>query len=112
MPDADGVYSVGGAVSPPKILNWVEPQFTEEARKKKVTGTCVLSLVVGADGMPRDVRVLQSISTGLAPKLQSVGLGLDEKARQAVQQYSFQPSLYQGQPVAVKIHINVTFRLR
>ena len=57
-------------------------------------------MIVGADGLPRDIKVAQSLVRGL-----------DEEAIKAVKQWRFQPSLKDGQPVAVQINVEVQFRL-
>ena len=95
-----GVFRVGGGVSAPKAIFSPDPEYSEEARKAKYQGVCVLSLIVGPDGKPRDVRVARSL-----------GLGLDEKAIQAVNQWKFDPAQKDGKPVAVAINVEVTFRL-
>jgi periplasmic protein TonB len=95
-----GVFRVGGGVSAPKELYAPEPEYSEEARKAKYQGTCVLYVIVGADGRPRDLRVARSL-----------GLGLDEKAIEAVKTWKFEPALKDGKPVAVAISVEVEFRL-
>ena len=91
---------MGGGVSAPKAIYSPEPEYSEEARKAKYQGTCVLMLVVGPDGRPRDIRVSRSL-----------GLGLDEKAMEAVKTWKFEPSMKDGKPVAVMISVEVEFRL-
>src|SRR6266849_5374560 len=95
-----GVFRVGGGVSKPRLVYGPDPEYSEEARKAKFMGTCTLSLVVGADGRPRDIQVSRS-----------VGLGLDEKAIEAVKTWKFDPALKDGKPVAVAIAVEVTFHL-
>ena len=95
-----GVYQVGGSVRPPIAIFTPDPEFSEEARKAKFSGNVVVSLIVGADGKPRNVHVLRG-----------VGMGLDEKAVEAVQQYKFKPALQNGKPVAVYLNIDVTFQI-
>jgi TonB family protein len=95
-----GPYRVGGGVSAPRILYAPDPDYSEEARKAKYQGTVVLWVVVGPDGRPRDVRVQRSL-----------GLGLDEKAMEAVKSWKFEPARKDGQPVAVQINVEVNFRL-
>ena len=94
------VFRVGGGVSAPKVTYQPDPEYSEEARKAKYQGVCVLSLIVGPDGKPRDVKVARSL-----------GLGLDEKAIEAVNQWKFEPAQKDGKPVAVAINVEVTFRL-
>ncbi len=95
-----GIYRVGGGVSPPRALYSPDPEYSEEARRAKYQGTVVLWLIVGPDGQPRDLRVLRS-----------VGMGLDEKALQAVRMWRFDPARKDGRPVAVQVNVEVSFRL-
>jgi len=95
-----GPYRVGGGVSAPRALYSPDPEYSEEARKAKYQGTVVLWVVVGPDGKPRDIRVSRTL-----------GLGLDEKAIEAVRQWKFEPARKDGQPVAVQINVEVNFRL-
>jgi TonB family protein len=95
-----GVFQVGGGVSPPRIKYKTEPEFSEEARKAKHQGTVVLSAIVGADGKVHDPHVVRSL-----------GLGLDEKAIEAVNQWLFEPAVKDGRKVNVAIQIEVNFRL-
>ena len=91
-------YRVG--VSPPKAIYSPDPEYSETARQAKLQGTCVLWLVVGPDGKPRDIRVLRTL-----------GLGLDEKAIEAVKHWRFEPAMKDGKPVAVQINLEVNFHL-
>ena len=95
-----GVYRIGGGVSAPTLLVKVEPEYSEEARKAKWQGVVVLYVVVDANGMPRDMRVMKTL-----------GLGLDEKAMEAVQKWRFKPGQKDGKAVPVAATIEVNFRL-
>jgi len=95
-----GVFHVGGGVSAPRATYSPDPEYSEEARKAKYQGTCVLWLIVGPDGKPRDIRVTHTL-----------GLGLDEKAIEAVKTWKFDPAMKDGKPVAVEISVQVDFRL-
>jgi protein TonB len=95
-----GVFRIGGGVSAPRALETPDPEYSEEARKAKYQGTCVLWLVVGPDGKPRDVKVARAL-----------GMGLDEKAIEAVRNWRFEPAMKDGKPVAVQINVEVNFRL-
>jgi protein TonB len=94
------IYSIGGGVSSPSILHKVEPEYSEEARKAKWQGTVQLSVIVDESGHPRDIKVAQSL-----------GLGLDQKAIEAVEKWLFKPGMKDGKPVAVFATIQVTFHL-
>ena len=95
-----GIFRVGGGVSAPRILFQPDPEYSEEARKAKYQGVCVLYLVVDAAGHPRDIRVAKSL-----------GMGLDEKAMEAVRTWRFEPAQKDGKPVAVAINVEVNFHL-
>jgi periplasmic protein TonB len=96
-----GIFPAGmRGVTVPKVIFSPEPNFSDEARKSKAQGIVVLMLVVGKDGQPYDIRVGQSL-----------GMGLDEKAVEAVSRWRFRPATLNGQPVATKIAVEVDFRL-
>jgi TonB family protein len=111
-PDVSGTSHAGQqGVSLPSVTYSQQPEFADEARRKKLNGTCVVSLVVNAQGIPRHVHVVHSIASDVAPELRSAALGLDAKAVDAVKQYRFRPATYRGKPVSAKINIEVAFRL-
>jgi periplasmic protein TonB len=95
-----GVYKVGGGISAPTAISAPDPDYTEEARRAKKQGTCVLWLIVDSAGHPRDIRVARGL-----------GFGLDAKAVEAVKQWRFQPALKDGHPVDVQISVEVEFHL-
>ena len=95
-----GVFRVGGQVSSPELVYKVEPEYSEQARKAKYQGTVVLNLIVQRDGSVRDIKILTSL-----------GMGLDEKAIEAVKQWRFRPGQKGGQAVDVFATVEVTFRL-
>jgi len=110
-PDASGVYHAGLGVSPPHAIYSVDPEFSDEARKKKLGGSCVIGLVVDTTGTPQDVHVVQSLAEGVAPKLRSAAQSLDEKAVEAVKRYKFKPAMYQGKAVPYELKVEVYFRI-
>jgi periplasmic protein TonB len=95
-----GVFKVGGGISAPQAVSTPDPEYTEEARRARTQGTCILWLIVDAEGHPRDIRVIRGL-----------GFGLDAKAMEAVKQWRFQPALKDGKPVNVQISVEVGFRL-
>lgn len=93
-------FNVGRGVSAPHVLFKVEPEYSEEARKAKWQGTVVLTVIVDEMGRPSHVSVLRSL-----------GLGLDQKAIDAVSQWRFKPGQKDGKAVPVIATIEVNFRL-
>jgi TonB family protein len=82
------------------VLYRVEPEFSEEARKAKYQGTVILTIEVGEDGTPKNLQIVHSL-----------GLGLDEKAIEAVSRWKFKPASRNGRPVRAPATIEVNFRL-
>jgi TonB family protein len=96
-----GIFAAGKmGVTVPEVVFNPEPSFSDEARKAKAQGIVLLWLVVGKDGHTYDVRVGQSL-----------GMGLDEKAIEAVNRWRFRPATLNGQPVATRIAVQVDFHL-
>jgi TonB family protein len=100
-PGPEGIFPAGkSGVTVPQVIFSPEPSFSDEARKAKAQGIVLLVLVVGKDGRPFNIRVGQSL-----------GMGLDEKAIEAVNRWRFRPATLNGQPVATQIAIQVDFHL-
>lgn len=96
-----GLYKIGGNVSAPVPLNNVEAEFSDEARRAKYQGECLVGLIVDTQGNPQNIHVVRSL-----------GMGLDEKAVEAVRKYRFRPAMKDGKtPVAVMMTVAVNFRL-
>jgi TonB family protein len=95
-----GVFRIGGSVSAPSCLYCPDPEFSDEARKARYQGVVVLWAVVDEEGRARDIRVSRSL-----------GMGLDEQAIRAVQNWRFKPAERYGKPVPVYMTIEVNFRL-
>jgi protein TonB len=95
-----GLRKIGGGVSQPEVIYKVDPEFSEEARKAKFMGIVLVNLIVDQNGLPQNVHVLRG-----------VGMGLDERAVEAVRQYRFKPAREAGKPVAVELNIEVNFQI-
>jgi periplasmic protein TonB len=95
-----GVMNAGAGVSAPVVIYSVEPEFSDEARRAKYQGVCMVALIVDAQGNPTHIHVERSL-----------GMGLDEKAVEAVQQYRFKPAYYRGRPVPVNMIVVVNFHI-
>jgi periplasmic protein TonB len=95
-----GIVPLGKGVTAPQVIFNPEPAFSDEARKSKTQGRVTLLVVVGKDGLPYDIRVRESL-----------GMGLDEKAIEAVNRWRFRPATLNGQPVATRVEVEVDFHL-
>jgi protein TonB len=96
-----GPYRAGSGIQPPRLLREVKADYTEEARRKRVSGDVLLEIVVTRDGRVGNVSVLRGL-----------GQGLDQQAIAAVRQWQFAPARRQGEPVDVIVEVAVEFKLR
>jgi TonB family protein len=102
------VRRIGGGISQPLVMYEVEPEFSDEAKMRaktegkdsKFEGQVLVQLIVNANGQPENVHVVHG-----------VGMGLDEKAVEAVRQYRFRPAMENGNPVPVLLNVQVNFKL-
>jgi TonB family protein len=85
----------------PRLIQKVEPEYSKEAQDARLEGTVVVSVEVGTDGKAHEGRIEKSL-----------GMGLDEKALEAVQLWTFEPGTRNGEPVAVRATIQMNFRLK
>ncbi len=93
-------FRVGNGVAPPRLTVKQEPQYSTEARINKLQGTVTLSIVIDRDGYAREPLVLRPL-----------GLGLDQKAVEAIRQWRFQPGTKDGEPVSILATVEINFRL-
>jgi TonB family protein len=93
-------FRMGNGMTAPRVIYQTDPEFSEEARKAKYQGNCLLGLVVDANGHPTKIRVLSAL-----------GMGLDEKAIESVKNWKFEPGKKDGREVAVEIAVEVDFHL-
>jgi TonB family protein len=96
-----GPFRPGSGIDPPRLLREVKAEYTDEARRRGITGDVVLEIVVRRDGSVGDVTVLQGR-----------GAGLDQRAIAAVRQWRFSPARRRGEPVDVIVEVAVEFTLR
>jgi len=95
------LYHGGEGVSDPKVISQVDPEFAEKARRAGFQGLCVLSIIVETDGTPSNIRVTSKL-----------GMGLDEKAIEAVKKWRFRPAMKDGLPVRYgPVEIDIAFHL-
>jgi periplasmic protein TonB len=96
-----GPYRPGSGITAPTILQEVKPDYTDDARRRSLSGDVVLEIVVKSDGRVGAVRIVQGL-----------GAGLDQRAVEAVRQWRFSPARRFGTPVDVLVEVAVEFRLR
>jgi TonB family protein len=96
-----GPYRPGSGIEPPRLLREVKAEYTEDARRRGITGDVLLEIVVRRDGSVGEVHVLQGL-----------GAGLDERAISAVKQWRFDAARRKGVPVDVLVEVAVEFTLR
>jgi TonB family protein len=100
-----GVYDIGNGVTSPVLVREVKPNYTGDAMRAKLQGIVEMEAVVMPDGTvdPKSIRITRSLDANL---------GLDQQAIIAVKQWRFRPGLYKGQPVPVRVNVELTFTLR
>src|SRR4029450_5242347 len=86
----------GSGIDPPRLLREVKAEYTEDARRRGITGDVELEIVVRRDGSVGDVRVLRSL-----------GAGLEQRAIAAVRQWRFSPARRKGDAVDVIVEVAV-----
>jgi periplasmic protein TonB len=96
-----GPYRPGSGIEPPRLLHEVKADYTDEGRRRGISGDVVLEIVIRADGTVGDVRVMQGL-----------GAGLDQRAVAAVRQWRFAPARRKGVAVDVLVEVAVEFMLR
>ncbi len=96
-----GPFRPGSGIEAPRLLREVKADYTEDARRRGVTGEVVMEIVIARDGSVGDVKILRRL-----------GAGLDERAAQAVRQWRFAPATRKGLPVDVLVEVAVEFKLR
>jgi TonB family protein len=100
MPADASIKVVGDGVTPPQVLNSIDPSSNEFAQEFGIAGMEQLRTVVDSTGIPRQIVIARPI-----------GFGLDEKAVEAVKNSHFRPATVNGQPVPVVVDLVVTFRI-
>lgn len=102
------LFAVAGMLRPqeishrtsPSVIHSIEPEYTKEALDAKLQGDVILSLLVGSDGIPSDIKVVRGL-----------GKGLNEKAIDCLRQWRFSPAKIYREPVPEKATIVISFRI-
>jgi len=97
------VYDPGNGVSLPVVTKQAKPEYTREAMDAHLEGTVGLQVVVQDDGKVGEVVVEKSLDPTY---------GLDQQAVKSMKQWEFKPGMKDGKPVAVRVHVNITFTLK
>jgi periplasmic protein TonB len=97
---SDSIVRPAGGSKPPSLIFKVEPEYSEEARQQKHMGVVVLQVVIDRMGRPINTRIIRAL-----------GLGLDEKAAEAVLQWRFKPGMDGDKPATMAATVELNFRL-
>jgi TonB family protein len=100
VPSSPPALRVGGGVKPPHAIFDPDPQYEALASQAKLQGKMVLWVVIGPDGLPQRIRIVEPL-----------GMGLDDRAAETVKTWKFDPATKDGKPVSVQVYIEVNFRL-
>lgn len=98
--EPETIYEPGGDVKPPKLVHYVEPAFSPSSKEAFVEGTVKISTVITRDGEATELHVTRGLNAEE-----------DRTAMEAVRQWKFQPGTKAGQPVKVRVKVEVTFHL-
>jgi TonB family protein len=96
----DDVHTIGGGISPPRPTQHPEPSVTPFARRFRIQGNTALSLTVDENGEPQDISIVKPL-----------GAGFDEAAVEAVKQWRFEPARKSGQPIKVRVVVEISYHL-
>lgn len=99
-PAAYALHHVGNGVTPPKATYSPDPEYSEQARREKYMSVVRIAGTVDPQGAFTDLCLAQA-----------AGAELDEKAMEAVRTWKFEPATLGEEPVAVRVNVEVTFRL-
>jgi len=94
------IRKIGGNVTSPIVTTQPAPEYSDEAREKKFNGVVLVGLIVDKDGMPQEVHIVRG-----------VGMGLDENSVATVRQYRFKPATENGNPVAVRMMVEISYNI-
>jgi TonB family protein len=99
-PAAYALHHIGNGVTPPKATYSPDPEYSEQARREKYMSVVRIAGTVDPQGAFTDLCLAQA-----------AGGELDEKAMEAVKTWKFEPATLEGEPVAVRVNVEVSFRL-
>jgi len=97
---ASPVEHVGPGITPPRVIKFPEPVYSDDARLARIQGIVRLSVIFRTDGIAKVEKVIEGL-----------GYGLDEKAIEACKKMTFTPGMKDGQPVDVQMDVTMNFHL-
>jgi protein TonB len=95
-----GPMRVGGDIQEPERIHYVNPVYPELARRARMEGFVILTAIIDRQGDVKEVEITRGL-----------GLGLDVAALDAVRQWKYTPTFYNGRPVEVILTVTVVFQL-
>ena len=102
-PAQEIVYEPKAGVAMPAVLREIKPDYTPEAKKAGIQGLIEMSVVVKDDGTVGEVTVTKSLDQKY---------GLDNQSVIAMKKWLFRPGTKDGKPVAVRVNVEMTFKLQ
>ena len=109
-PDENGIYRVGNGVIAPAVIYSVEPQFSEQARKRKVAVDMFVEFIVDSDGHTYDFLITKTYVRSNASKRDLAAIhSLEPKAIETVRQYRFKPATFHGKPFPCHMWVEISF---
>jgi TonB family protein len=94
------VYEPGDAVKAPKLVHYVEPEFSSKSKEAFIEGVVKISTIITIEGRPSEPRVVRGLNAEE-----------DRTALEALKQWRFQPGTKDGKPVNVRVTIEIAFHL-
>ena len=96
-------YRIGSGVTSPIEIRRGVPQYTSDAMRARIQGSFIIECVVSTVGICTNIRILRAIEPSF---------GLNDEAIKAAQQWRFRPGTLRGQPVPVRVTLEIGFALR
>jgi protein TonB len=97
-----GAYMPGNGVTNPDVIRSVDPGYTSDAMRNKIQGVMEIEAVVLPNGTVGEMRIVKSIDSKY---------GLDQQGLLAAKQWLFRPGMKDNEKVAVRVILELTFRL-
>ncbi len=94
------VFEPGGPVRAPKLIHYVEPEFSTSSKEAFVEGTVKISTVVTLEGLASKCKIVSGLNSEE-----------DQTAMEALKKWRFKPGTKDGKPVNVHVNVEVAFHL-